>query len=89
MFRDVAIVAASLAATYFTSGYSAVVALAAGRDAVKRWNDFRDNFQSAPVDYARYHAYFKPAERRKVLCDATPSWRKTLASVGVRRVRSW
>jgi len=34
--------------------------------------DNEDNFQSAPVDYARYHAYFKPAERRKVLCDATP-----------------
>jgi hypothetical protein len=48
MFRDVAIVAASLGATYFTGGYSAIVALAAGRDAVKRWNDFRDNSQSAP-----------------------------------------
>jgi hypothetical protein len=48
MVRDVAIVGASLAATYFAGGYTALVALAAGRDAAKRWNDFRDSSQTAP-----------------------------------------
>ena len=48
MVRDVAIVGASLVATYFAGGYTALVALAAGRDAAKRWNDFRDSSQTSP-----------------------------------------
>jgi hypothetical protein len=34
--------------------------------------DTEENFASAEVDYARYHVYFKPAVRGRLLGDATP-----------------
>jgi hypothetical protein len=34
--------------------------------------DTEENFASAEVDYAKYHVYFKPAVRGRLLGDATP-----------------
>jgi hypothetical protein len=34
--------------------------------------DTEDHFASAEVDYAKYHAYFDPAVRKRLLGDATP-----------------
>ncbi|MGH8799371.1 MAG: sulfotransferase domain-containing protein [Casimicrobiaceae bacterium] len=34
--------------------------------------DNEENFQSSPIDYARYHRYFRPVARKRLLCDATP-----------------
>ena len=34
--------------------------------------DTEEHFASSEVDYSRYHAYFKPAVKRRLLGDATP-----------------